>query len=199
MIIVKNKTLFGTCLALITLVALPSVLAFQPMVAKSPVWFNTYKGSKIYGDLDDLQRTDGDVVHWQGIVYDFGEVGGKPWWWMPWWYWPHYCGWQIGASVAFDRVFNIESDNYLNVKYRLYGPGTLRVVVWYFQGGSDTYYKYDTGGAYTDEFIYFDDYKSVSHVDFDYLHTYIGDPTNPPANTRPYFWVDYVAVYYGFN
>ena len=155
MIVIKNQKLIllGAFLGVIMfIIPISNVVAPPPPAAEKPYMFNTLHGTKVSGDLDDLQNFDNDVVHWKGNLYYLGNP-------LLGWAWIVQPALYYDDPGAYEYVF-------LTVKFRYDGAFNLRIIVYYDDGTHDEFPEPSTGGSYVTKFYMLDSYKSVSYICF---------------------------------
>ena len=98
------------------IIPISNVVAPPPPAAEKPYMFNTLHGTKVSGDLDDLQNFDNDVVHWKGNLYYLGNP-------LLGWAWIVQPALYYDDPGAYEYVF-------LTVKFRYDGAFNLRIIVY---------------------------------------------------------------------
>ncbi|MFW9873133.1 MAG: hypothetical protein ACFFG0_08540 [Candidatus Thorarchaeota archaeon] len=148
-----------------------SVVAPPPPAVEKPTFFVTLYGEKVYGDIDSLQSNDGDIIHWRGNYYS-----------ASWWLWM----WILEVELFFDDPGYSYPYVILQVEFKYDGADPLKIVVFYDQGGTDTFEESSTGGNYVIKTYTLDSYKTVDTVIFHNGNFFI----------RPYLYVDFCHIGY---
>jgi len=159
------------CLGLIGIImSLPFVVA-PPPTSKYPYLYYTYKGEYVDGDLDSFKEMDdGNVISWQGLYYLI--------------IWP-ISAWLLEVGIFFERPGGSYETVGLEINFKYTGSSDLTIVVYYHQGGPDTFYVSTTGG-YLHKSYPLDAYKTVQAVHFETWHFF----------DRQYLYIDFLRVGY---
>lgn len=159
------------CLGLIGIImSLPFVVASP--AEKFPYMYYTYNGEYLDGDLDSFKVYDDDeVISWKGEQIYI----------LPWWYY-----WDLEVGTFFESPAGSYENVGLEGWIRYSGASDLTIVVYYHQGGPDTFYESDTGGGYRHIIYTLDAYKTVQAVHFENWHFI----------ENPYLYIDYLRVGY---
>ncbi len=152
----------------------PLTVAYRPPVTKYANGFSEYYGYDVYGDVDSLKYDDSDEVHWHSTDYGL------------------FIGWQFGVTIGFNYPSSNYPVVYLSLKFRYDAASgiPLRIIVYYYGGGSDRFDEYPTGGGYDTEGYTLDSNKRVEYITIDH------GPSWWYHYPRPALYIEYIKVIY---
>lgn len=163
----KKHIYISLSVVFITIVVfLPSVFGYIGVAYPDDITEVT--GTRDYGDLDSFESNDEDIIKWTGTQEWYVYV--------------------LEVYMDIELKSNVGSDNAVWIVFEFGGTGTMSIVIAYNVGGSDTFYKEDTGGETTESYP-IDDNKAVSTVTFYAYQDFSG----------PELYIDYLGVHYGLS